>query len=108
MSASPEVVAGHDITVDGRCRHVYALGTRAWTWQTWEHECGATKSMDIYGLKPGDRVRTIDGTVAEILNETQDGQWIKVRYVESDEDPSIVGTEDLCHQDELQERIGTE
>jgi hypothetical protein len=50
------------------------------------------KSMDVYELKPGDKVRTMDGAVAEILNETQDGQWIKVRYVESDEDPSIVGT----------------
>ena len=46
-------------------------------------------------------------TLMDILNETQDGQWIKVRYVESDEDPSIVGTENLCHEDELQERIGT-
>jgi hypothetical protein len=64
--------------------------------------------MDLYELKPGDRVRTIDGTVAEILNETQDGQWIKVRYVECDEDPEIVGTEDLCHEDELQETIGAE
>jgi hypothetical protein len=35
-------------------------------------------------------------------------QWIQVRYVEPDEDPSIVGTEDLCHEDQLQERLGTE
>ena len=64
--------------------------------------------MDIYELKPGDRVRTLDGTVAEILDGTQDGQWIRVRYIESAADPLIVGTEDLCHQDELQERIDTE
>ena len=50
---------------------------------------------DRYGLKPGDRVQTIDRAVAQILQETQDGQWIKVRYVESNEDPSIAGTEDL-------------
>jgi hypothetical protein len=31
-----------------------------------------------------------------------------VRYIESDEDPSIAGTEDLCHEDELQERLATE
>jgi hypothetical protein len=54
------------------------------------------KSMDIYELKRGDRVRTPDWAVAEILNETQDGQWILVRYLESNEDPSIVGTEDLA------------
>ena len=66
------------------------------------------KSLDVYEVKPGDRVRTQDGAVAESLNETQDGQWIRVRFVESDEDPSIAGTADLCHQDELQGRIGKE
>ena len=55
---------------------------------------------DRYGLKPGDRVQTIDRAVAQILQETQDGQWILVWYIESAEDPSMVGTEDLCHQDE--------
>jgi hypothetical protein len=64
--------------------------------------------LDLYELGPADGVRTADGAVAEILIETQDGQWIKVRYVESDDDPSIIGTEDLCHEDELRERIGTE
>jgi hypothetical protein len=64
--------------------------------------------MDVHELKPGDRVRTTDGAVAKILKETQDGQWILVRYIESAEAPSIVGTEDLCHQDELQERVGAE
>lgn len=34
----PEVVPGYDITVDGQCRHVYALGTRAWTWETEEKD----------------------------------------------------------------------
>jgi hypothetical protein len=29
LDEDPEVVLGHDITVDGRRRHVYALGTRA-------------------------------------------------------------------------------
>lgn len=58
--------------------------------------------MDLYQLKPGDRVHTTDGAVAEVLNDTQDGQWILVRYVESPEQPALVGTEDLCHEDELQ------
>jgi len=61
--------------------------------------------MDLYDLKPGDRVRTADGAVVEVLAETEDGQWIKVRYVEALEDPDLVDTEDLCHVDELQEVI---
>jgi hypothetical protein len=31
------------------------------------------KSVDVHELKAGDRVRTMDGAVAEILNETEDG-----------------------------------
>src|SRR5919198_11176 len=41
----PEVVPGYDVDVDGQHRHVYALGTRAWPWVTWDQERGATKSM---------------------------------------------------------------
>ena len=59
-------------------------------------------------MKPGGRVQTIDRAVAQILQETQDGQWIKVRYIESDDNPEIVDTEDLCHEDELQEWIGAD
>ena len=57
--------------------------------------------MDIYALKPGDKVRTTDGAVVEILKETEDGKWILVRYLEDPENPGVVGTEDLCKADEL-------
>ena len=57
--------------------------------------------MDLHDLKPGDRVRTAEGAVAEVVNLTEDGRWIQVRYVESPDDPGLVGTEDLCSEDEL-------
>ncbi len=57
--------------------------------------------MDISALEPGDRVRTVDGAVVEVLKETEDGKWILVRYLEDPENPGVVGTEDLCHSDEL-------
>lgn len=63
--------------------------------------------MDIYDLKPGDKVRTIDGSVAEIVNQTQDGKWIKVRYVKSTQDSALIGTGDLCSEDELAELISS-
>ena len=59
--------------------------------------------MDIHFLKPGDKVRTADGALVEILKETEDGRWILVRYLEDPENPSVVGTEDLCRADELKE-----
>ena len=60
--------------------------------------------MDLYKLKPGDQVRTNDGATAEIVSETQDGEWVLVRYIHAD-DPSLVGTENLCHDDEVTELI---
>jgi len=41
----------------------------------------------------------------EILKETEDGRSILVRYLEDPENPGIVGTEDLCHEDELEEPV---
>ena len=63
--------------------------------------------MDINALEPGDRVRTVDGAVVEVLKETEDGKWILVRYLEDPENPSVVGTEDLCHADELGRLVET-
>lgn len=57
--------------------------------------------MDIHTLKPGDRVRTTDGALVEVKKATEDGQWILIRYIEDAENPSVLGTEDLCHADEL-------
>jgi len=59
--------------------------------------------VDIHLLKPGDKARTADGALVEILKETEDGRWILVRYLEDPENPSVVGAEDLCHADELKE-----
>ena len=57
--------------------------------------------MDLWQLKRGDRVRTSDGALVEIVEETEDGRWVLVRYLADLENPSVVGTEDLCRDDEL-------
>ena len=61
--------------------------------------------MDLYDLRIGDRVRLADGTVAEVISETEDGRWIRVRHVESPNNPSHEGTEQLCSDDEIEERV---
>jgi len=61
--------------------------------------------ISVLDLKPGDKVITIDGNVAEIVSPTDDGEWILVRYVESSESPELVGAEDLCNQDELEKKL---
>lgn len=63
--------------------------------------------MDIYELKVGNRVKTVDGSIAEIVKETTDGRWILVRYIEVPEDPDLVGTEDLCDESELVEMVAS-
>ena len=62
--------------------------------------------MDISTLIIGDRVRTVDGAVVEIVAPSEDGRWIKVRYLESTDTPKLVGTEDLCTEEELAAKVG--
>ncbi len=38
--------------------------------------------MDLWLLTPGHTIRTRDGAEAEVLPETEDGEWIRVRYVD--------------------------
>ncbi len=56
-------------------------------------------------LRPGNKIRTADGAKAEVLAETEDGSWIKVRYLDAD-DPLFAGTEDLVHEDEVEALLG--
>ncbi len=63
-------------------------------------------TLNLWKLQPGDQVRMADGIVAEVAANTEDGQWVKVRYIESPEDRSLAGTEDLCHEAELVELLG--
>jgi hypothetical protein len=57
-------------------------------------------------LKPGHKVKTYDGAYAEVLSETEDGQWVKVRYLEDEDDASLAGTEDLVSEAEVEALLG--
>jgi hypothetical protein len=61
--------------------------------------------MDLYDLQVGDSVRLADGTIAEVVSETEDGRSIRVRHIESPNNPSRAGSEELCSEDEIQERV---
>lgn len=62
--------------------------------------------MDLWYLRPGHKIRTRDGAEAEVLSETEDGEWIKVRYLDGADDPLLVGTEDLAHREEVEALLG--
>ncbi len=61
--------------------------------------------MDLYDLQLGDRVRLADGTIAEVISETEDGRSIRVRHIGSPNNPSRTGSEELCSEDEIEERV---
>ena len=61
--------------------------------------------MDLSALKPGDRLRTVDGDIVQVVAPSEDGRWVRVTYVQSAGDPHLVGTEDLCAEDELCEPV---
>ena len=59
--------------------------------------------VDLWQLRPGDKIRTHGGAEAEVLSETEDGQRIEVRYLEVKDEPSLVGTEDLVDEGDIEE-----
>ena len=62
--------------------------------------------MNLWLLRPGHSIRTRDGAEAEVLTGTKDGAWIKVRYLAVPDDPSLVGTEDLVSEGEVEAMLG--
>lgn len=61
--------------------------------------------MNLRILKPRHKVRTIDGAEAVVLDETQDGLWVRVKYLSAKE-RSFVGAEALLGEDEIEALLG--
>jgi len=57
--------------------------------------------INIVSLKPGDVVRLKDGSAGEVAENPEDGMWILIRYTACPNDPDLVGTEELCHADQI-------
>ena len=57
--------------------------------------------MDLGELAIGTLVRLERDAIAEIVSPTEDGAWIKVRYVQAPGAYGLVGIEDLCGADEI-------
>ena len=57
--------------------------------------------MDIRELTAGARIELEDGSTAEVLEPSTDGQYVKIRYLESPFSPEVVGTEGLASEPEI-------
>lgn len=59
--------------------------------------------VNFLDLQPGQRIMLKNKAVAEIVENMGDGIWVKAIFLESPDDPSLVGTEELCYcEDALQ------
>ena len=57
-------------------------------------------------LEPHTQIRMSDGSTAEVVENPNDGMWLLVRFLSSESDPSLVGTEDMVLAPEVVEVIG--
>lgn len=56
--------------------------------------------INVIAIEPGTRLRLITGSLAEVVENVGDGQWLSVRYIEA-EDTSLVGEEELVHASDV-------
>lgn len=57
--------------------------------------------VNLLDVKPGQRILMKNQSVAEVVENLGDGIWVKGRFLEAPQDPSIVGSEDLCYCEEI-------
>jgi hypothetical protein len=57
--------------------------------------------INVTTIKVGERLQLREGIVAEVLENMEDGMWLQVRYLEFPGQPNEVGTEELCHAQDI-------
>ena len=57
--------------------------------------------IDVMTIKVGERLQLRERIVAEVLENMEDGMWLQVRYLTFPGHPDEVGTEELCHAQDI-------
>lgn len=57
--------------------------------------------VNLRDVKPGQRILMKNQSLVEVVENLGDGIWVKGRFLEAPQDPSVVGTEDLCYCEEI-------
>lgn len=54
--------------------------------------------INLYHVKPGDRLRLLDGRTGAVVENMGDGQWVEVRFVgqDDDEEPELIHSQDIA------------
>lgn len=62
--------------------------------------------IDVFTLRPGDRLLLQGKIVAEVTENMEDGMWVMVRYIEVPGKPDDVGLVELCHAQDMVKVLG--
>jgi hypothetical protein len=57
--------------------------------------------IDVMAIKVGTRLKLLEGVVAEVTENMEDGQWLQVRYLEAPGRPEDIGLVELCHAQDV-------
>ena len=57
--------------------------------------------IDVMAIKVGTRLKLMEGVVAEVTENMEDGQWLQVRYLEAPGRPEDIGLVELCHAQDV-------
>lgn len=58
--------------------------------------------VNLLDVKPGQKILMKNQSIAEVLENLGDGIWVKGRFIEAPQDPSLVGSEELCYCEDIQ------
>lgn len=57
--------------------------------------------LNLMTLAVGDRLKLQGGVVAEVIENMEDGQWVRVRYLDVKDNPDQIGGEELAHATDI-------
>lgn len=57
--------------------------------------------INVLTLKAGDRLELEDRTIAEVVENMEDGMWVQVRYLQVPRNPAEVGAIELAHVEDI-------
>ena len=60
--------------------------------------------VNLRELQPGDKVKLTGGIIIEVIENPEDGMWIRGKYLEVPGNPKAEGTEDQIFASDVQER----
>ena len=59
--------------------------------------------IDFSGIGKGTQLRITGGILAEVVENMNDGEWVRVRLIEVPHGRGAVGEEELCHATDVME-----